>query len=88
MIENRREIQLKEICLFYLQYYKSLIHIKEAVITTAIPLSSKYRDSIFEFFTRKFKMKIELKEKVDPSIIGGFIFGLKTSRLMQALLPS
>jgi F-type H+-transporting ATPase subunit delta len=81
VVENRREMHLKSICLHYLQFFKSLMHIKEAVITTAVPLSSEYISEIHEFFTRKFKMKIELEEKVNPSIIGGFILRIEDQQI-------
>ncbi len=81
VIQNKREMHLLEICLHYLQFYKSLIRIKEAVITTAIPLSPKYRDDIYNFFTKKFKMNIELEEKVDSSIIGGFILRVEDQQI-------
>ncbi len=81
LVENRREIYLRSICLHYMQFYRSLIQIKEAVITTATRLSPKYRDDIYDFFTRKFKMKIELEEKVDPSIIGGFILRIEDQQI-------
>jgi F-type H+-transporting ATPase subunit delta len=81
IVENKREMYLKGICLHYIQFFKSLIHIKEAVITTATPLSPKHKEDIHDFFTKKFKMKIELEQKVDPSIIGGFIFRIEDQQI-------
>jgi F-type H+-transporting ATPase subunit delta len=81
LIQNRREIYLKSICLHFIQYCKSLYNIKEGTLTTAMALSPIYRDEIFNFITKKFKMKLELNEKVDPAIIGGFILRVEDQQI-------
>jgi F-type H+-transporting ATPase subunit delta len=81
LIQNRREIYLKSICLHFIRYYKSLFSIKEGVLTTAMALSQKYKDEIYTFITKKFKMKLDLSEKVDPSIIGGFILRVEDQQI-------
>lgn len=70
--KNKREQHLPEMCLKFIQLHKDKKEIKEAVITTAQPLEAKYRDEIHQFLTKKFKLKIELSEEVNPALIGGF----------------
>jgi F-type H+-transporting ATPase subunit delta len=81
LIRNRREMHLKSMCLHFMQYYKSFFRIKEGVITTAMKLSPKYKDEIYNFITKKFKMKIEFSEKIDPAIIGGFILRVEDQQI-------
>jgi len=85
LVEKRREMYLKSICLYFLHYYKILLGIKEAVITTAKPLARQHRDEIFDFISRKFKVTIELSEKVNPDIIGGFILQIEDQRINASL---
>jgi F-type H+-transporting ATPase subunit delta len=81
LIKNRREIYLKNICLFFSQYYKSFFRIKQGILTTAIELAPKFKEEIFNFITRKFRMKVELSEKIDPSIIGGFVLRIEDQQI-------
>ncbi|MBA7540189.1 ATP synthase subunit delta [subsurface metagenome] len=76
---------LRNICLHFIQYHKHNQGISEASITTACPLSSLYKKEIFDFISKKFKLKIELKEKVDPSIIGGFILRIEDQQINASL---
>ncbi len=85
LIENRREIFLKNICHYYIHYYKNALGIKEATITTAKMLSPKYRDEIFNFISRKFKLNMELNENVDADIIGGFILKIEDQQINASL---
>jgi F-type H+-transporting ATPase subunit delta len=85
LFQNRREKHLKNICLHFIQFYKSLFHIKEGILTTAIALSPNLKDEIFNYITKKFKMKLDLSEKVDPSIIGGFILRLEDQQIDASL---
>ena len=85
LIENRREMYLKNICHYYLHYYKNTLGIKEAVITTAKPLSTHHRNEISDYITRKFKINMDLKEKVDDNIIGGFILKIEDQQINASL---
>lgn len=85
LIKNNREIYLKRICLHFISYYKQNQGIKEAVITTAIPLSETHKNEIYAFITKKFKVNIELTEKVDPSIIGGFVLRIGDQQINASI---
>jgi F-type H+-transporting ATPase subunit delta len=81
LIQNRREKHLKNICLHFIQFYKSLFLIKEGVFTTAVTLSAEHKEELFGYITRKFKMKLDLSDKVDPAIIGGFILRIEDQQI-------
>ena len=85
LIQNKREIYLKNICHYFLYYHKSKQGIKEAVITTAQPLTPKHRREIFDFISHKFNMAIDLNEKINPDIIGGFILQIEDQRINASL---
>jgi len=70
---NKRERNLKIICLNFIQYYLTFFNIRQATIKTAQPLSLKTREDFKNLIKKSFNSEIELKEKVDEKIIGGFI---------------
>jgi F-type H+-transporting ATPase subunit delta len=47
--------------------------ITETVLTTAVKVGPRVRDQISKLVSDLFKTKVDLKENVDKSIIGGFI---------------
>ena len=57
----------------FLHLIKAEQGIREAELVTASPLDEKLRQSIIRLVTRKFDTSVDLHEKVDGSIIGGFI---------------
>jgi F-type H+-transporting ATPase subunit delta len=55
--------------------------IQEGSIITAIALDEKYKEKINELIRKKFKIEIDLEEKVDPSIIGGFVLRIEDQQI-------
>ena len=72
LVKNKREMHLPSICRYFIHTYKQKHGIKAGSITTSKPLDDKHREEVFNFIKKKFKIDIDLSEKVDPSIIGGF----------------
>ena len=85
LVNNNREALLQGMCLYFNSHYKQDQGIKEAVITTAIPLPKEYRDEIYRFISKKFKVNIELSEKIDPDIIGGFVLRIEDLQINASL---
>jgi len=73
VLESRREEYLSGICRYFLDLIKSEQGIRDAELVTASPLDEKLRQSIIRLITRKFDSRVDLHEKIDGSIIGGFI---------------
>jgi F-type H+-transporting ATPase subunit delta len=73
VLESRREEHLLGICRYFLDLIKAEQGIRDAELVTATPLDEKLRQSIIRLITKKFDSKVDLHEKVDGSIIGGYI---------------
>jgi F-type H+-transporting ATPase subunit delta len=81
LIRNKREHFLPDICRNFLREYKQKLGIKEASIITATKLGKEYKEQIYNYITSKFNLKIDLSEKVDPAIIGGFILRIEDEQV-------
>lgn len=73
LVKNGRESFLPSIARAFIHETQVYKGITEAVLTTAIPVDSKVKQQISEMVAGTFSTKVELKEIVDPGIIGGFI---------------
>jgi F-type H+-transporting ATPase subunit delta len=85
LIGNKREHLLSDICRNFISQYKQKLGIKEASLTTAYVLDEKYKKQIYDYITSKFNIKIELDEKVDPAIIGGFILRIEDEQVNASI---
>jgi F-type H+-transporting ATPase subunit delta len=72
LVQNKREQFLNFVCLNYLQIYKKEKGIKIGTLITAHELPEEHAKEIGNYIQKKFKLDIEIKEQVDPAIIGGF----------------
>jgi F-type H+-transporting ATPase subunit delta len=73
VLENRREEHLAGICRYFLKLLKAEQGILSAELVMAVPLDEKLRQMIVRLIARKYECQVDLHEKVDKSIIGGFI---------------
>jgi F-type H+-transporting ATPase subunit delta len=85
LIENKREQFLPGICRNFISEYKQKLGIKEASIITATILGKEYKEQIYNYITSKFNIKIDLSEKVDPAIIGGFILRIEDEQVNASI---
>lgn len=77
LISKNRESVLPEIAPAFIQQYKQHKDIHTATLTTAVPVSSEIRNRIIDKVKQESGYNnIELIEKVDPNIIGGFVLEL------------
>jgi len=81
LTKKRRESYLENIAEEFISQYKDQKHIVSATVTTAIPLDEAARKNITEVLKKWYKTEIELIEKVDPKIIGGFIITVGSKQL-------
>lgn len=75
-VKHRRESLLLFIPHQFSELYKEHYNISTIEVTTAVPVDAELRNRILEVLEKKTGSTIELIEKVDEKIIGGFI--LKT----------
>lgn len=71
IIKKKREPALADICDGYRQYYNEHHHIKTVTLTTAQPLCEELLDSIRQMLSEKTQYNIEIKQLINPEIIGG-----------------
>ena len=71
--KKRREPNLEAIAREFIALYKEHKGIETVVITSAVGLDDKLRKEVLALVQKDTKSEIELVEKVDKSLIGGFI---------------
>ena len=81
IIKNNRELFLPSILRNFIDLFKKDRKIKSVVLTTARPVSSKIRNIIKDYISREFDFNMELSEKVDDRLIGGFILRIEDHQI-------
>jgi F-type H+-transporting ATPase subunit delta len=73
IVKNGRESFIPAIARVFIHETKKYKGITESVLTTAVKVDEKVKKQITDLISDVFKTKVELKEIVDPEIVGGFI---------------
>jgi F-type H+-transporting ATPase subunit delta len=73
IVKHGRESFLPAIARAFIHETRVHKGITEAVLTTAVPVDEKVKRQISDLVADTFSTKVELKEVIDPDIIGGFI---------------
>jgi F-type H+-transporting ATPase subunit delta len=73
IVKNGRESFIPAITRVFIHETKKFKGITETVLTTAVKVDHKVKKQITDLISDGFKTKVELKENIDPEIIGGFI---------------
>ena len=81
ILKNKRETYLRDITRVFLDFYRKEKGIKKAVLTTAKPISKEMIAKIKSMLTINFKTQIELSEKQDAKIIGGFLIRVEDQQI-------
>ncbi|MFY0650490.1 MAG: ATP synthase F1 subunit delta [Cyclobacteriaceae bacterium] len=71
--KKNREMYLPEIAKEFHRQYNVFKYITEASITTVVPLTAELRKEVNTLVKKVTGQEVELTEKVDPEIIGGFV---------------
>ena len=72
-----REPFLEGIAREFVLKYKKFKGIQTAVITSAVGLDDKLRKEVYRLISESVKSEVELIEKVDKRIIGGFVLRME-----------
>jgi F-type H+-transporting ATPase subunit delta len=72
-VKNGRERYIPAIARVFIHDTKEYNGITESVLTTAVKVDPEISNQISGLIGKLFKTKVDLKENVDDSIIGGFI---------------
>ncbi len=81
VIRNKREMFIQDICRNFIDLYRKEFKIKSAVLTTAYPINENERQKIRNTLELKFDANIELSEKVDSELIGGFVIQIDEKQI-------
>ena len=73
IVKNGRESFIPAIARNFIHETKKFKGITESVLTTAIKVDDNVRKQIIDLISKVFNTKVELKENLDPDIVGGFI---------------
>lgn len=68
-----REAYLEHIAKSFIALYKQKKGILTAEITSAVGLDDKLRKSVYDMISNSGKSEVELIEKIDQKLIGGFV---------------
>lgn len=77
VVLQNREISLPSIAIEYMQLVKDFKGIKTALLTSAQPLDKETRAKIIARLKEQTGGEIELVEKIDPELLGGFTLTLE-----------
>lgn len=81
LIHNHREMYIRQIGLMYQRLYRQAYHIGRVKIIMAAQLGEETIGRIKKLVTDKTSNTIEFVERIDPSIIGGFILRVNSKQL-------
>jgi F-type H+-transporting ATPase subunit delta len=73
LAKNRRESHIRDIAASFDEQYKKNKNILSAVITSAQGLDDVMKQKLKDLIRTQLKSEVELKEKIDPNTLGGFI---------------
>ena len=73
LFENNRMNILDIVALKYIERYKEFKGIQSAIVTTAVPLNRELENQVLETISKLTNTKTTLINKVDRSLVGGFI---------------
>lgn len=81
VIRNHREMYIRSICLMYQKLYRKVYQIGRVKIITANQLDENAMNRIKKLVTDRTSRQIEFVERIDASIIGGFILRVNSMQL-------
>lgn len=79
--KNKRENLIPEITWSFIAQYKKHKGILDVHVKSAIKLEDKVKESIIAKVNESFDGDVHLYEKVDPSIIGGFVVTIEDKQI-------
>jgi F-type H+-transporting ATPase subunit delta len=81
LAKKRREGYIDDVAFAFDEQYKIYKNITSAVITTAAPIDETTRSKVLDMVKKNASGEVELIEKTDKSLIGGFILKVKDKQV-------
>ena len=72
LLKNRRESQIQNIMLKFIELYRSDKNIHYCKLTTASPLDKATEERLVKFITSQTGGTLEFNKIIDPDVLGGF----------------
>ncbi len=85
VVENKREAYLGLMILDFYDLYKKALGITEVHLTTAVDLDDEQKQLFIDALKKTLNTKIDLHQKTDPQIIGGFILRVEDKLLDMSI---
>ncbi|MBA3664962.1 MAG: ATP synthase F1 subunit delta [Bacteroidetes bacterium] len=82
---KRREGYTEAIAKAFDEQYKLHKHITTVIVTSAIKLDDKLKGQVLDLVRKNVTGEIELVEKVDASLIGGFVLNIADTQVDQSV---
>lgn len=79
IVKNGRESFIPAIARVFMHETKTYKGITDLVLTTAVASDTKIKKQVSDLIAEVFSTKVDLKENIDPDIIGGFILQIDDS---------
>lgn len=73
IFKKSRELYIHDIVYQFIKLYKDHHNIKEVIVISASALPESIKEKLIEQLSAQLKSTIEIKEHIDPSLIGGLI---------------
>ena len=83
IVQNKREAFIPDISRRFLDDYKKHIGITSVTLSTVSPLDRELKGKIIRLIKDAFRTEVELEEKVNKELIGGFVLIIE-DRMMDA----
>lgn len=77
VIENKRELYIEDMLRNFLEMYRKNSGITSVTLTSAQAFSPAQKKTITAFVEKEYNTKVELIEKTDASLLGGFILRIE-----------
>ena len=85
LVERHRIRKLGEIRDDFNKLYHEQFGVAEVFVTSAAPLIEKQRGELIQVLSKKLHKTVELRESVDPSLLGGMIVQYGDTRMDNSL---
>jgi F-type H+-transporting ATPase subunit delta len=85
MADKKREDILEEIGAAFTSQYKVYNNVTSAVVTSAVALDADTKAKIIALVKAEAKGEVEMTEKIDPSLIGGFILRVGDKQIDESV---
>ena len=86
--KKNREAVLESVPKEFENQYNLKMNIQRATITTAVPLDAAQREEFNRMVAARTGKTIQLEEKIDPSLIGGFVLTIGDKQVDDSIKSS